>query len=241
MHHPLDDVSCARLPSDALPRLAPLRCTPGVQAAKTPDALWLRWEPGADRVLRSVLPLHGAELFAVRHGRWHRFGQALPAFDFPADLDFQPLYQLLFPAPVQPLPATDAKARPVRLQLRTDETARPTTALCCLLSCFIAWADTVPSFRLTTLRGAVRGERLLVLGDRLPLLDGERFWGRAVLVPLGLIPDPALPESALRTAAGVDGADLLVLRPEGGEVVPGDVLGPLSRAGPRLALPEARA
>src|SRR6476660_8106204 len=115
MKSPFDDVCCALLPREALARLAPLRCEPGVQLAQTADRVWVRWELGNEHVLRAVLPLHDGALFAFRDGAWHRFAEALPAFDFPARLDFQPLAHVLFPAPVQPLPARDPAVQPTRL------------------------------------------------------------------------------------------------------------------------------
>jgi hypothetical protein len=236
MKSPFDDVSCASLPADALPRLAGLRGEPGVQVALEVGRLWLRFEPGAERVVRKVLPLAGAELFTSHGGTWRRFGQSLPAFDVPADLSLQPLSHVLFPAPVQPVPPGDAAITPVRLNLALDDRARATTAMLCPLATLVAWADTVPAARLARLYGVTRGGEALVIGELLPVLDsGERFWGRLVLIPLGLRPEPDLPESALRAAAGVRDDELLLLRPGHADAVPRAALGRLSRAALRLA------
>ena len=54
---------------------------------------------------------------------------------------------------------------------------------------------------------------MMLLGQRLPTIsEGEKFWGNRVLVPLGFRPAPALSESALLGALGVDEGDLLALR-----------------------------
>ncbi len=225
-----DGVACASLPLDALPLLASLRCEPGVEIARDAGRLWLRFEAGAERVLRGVLPLGGVELFAFRDGDWRRFGQSLPAFDFPRQSHFEPLYQVLFPAPVLPVPLGTAPVIPVRVALKADDRPRPTTAMLCPLAALQAWADTVPAARLERLHGVVRAGNILVIGATLPLLPGaERFWGKLVLVPLGFCPDPELPEDALREAAGVEVEELLLMRPERAEAVPRTALGRLSR------------
>ncbi len=231
-----EDVSCAALPVDALARLAPLRCEPGVQLARTADRLWVRFEPGRERVVRALLPLTGVALFALRAGTWHRFGQSLPAFDFPRDLAFEPLAHVLFPAAVLPLPPGGRAVEPMRLALRPDDRPRPSTAILCPLAALIAWADTVSAPRLERLHGVMRNGLILVVGDDLPALtDGERFWGTLVLSPLGRCPDPELPEAALREAAGVLPEELLVLRPGEIEAVPRPAFAPLTRAALRLA------
>lgn len=225
-----DDVCAAALPTQALPLLAPLRCEPGLQVATEGGRLWLRFEPGSERVVRAILPLSGVELFAFRHGDWRQFGQSLPAFDFPQRARFEPLYQVLFPAPVLPLPADGGPIRPVRLTLKPDARPRPTTAMHCPLTAFAAWADTVPSTRLHRLHGVIRQERILVLGDKLPILDGAtRFWGKLVLVPLGYRPEPDLSEPALREAAGVEAEELLMLGTDRIDAIPRAALGRLSR------------
>ena len=234
-----DDVTCAALPPDALPLLAPLRCEPGLQVAHAAGRLWLRFAPGSERVLHGILPLHGVELFAVRDGTWRRFGQSLPAFDFPHDPRFEPLEHVLFPAPVLPVPVGPAPVAPVHLSLKPDDRPRPTTAMLCPLAPLLTWADTVATVRLERLHGVIHAGQMLVVGAGLPVLDGgERCWGRLVLVPLGFRPDPDLPETALRAAAGVEAEELLLLRHDRAEAVPRAAFSSLSRAALRLAAEE---
>jgi hypothetical protein len=236
-----DSVTCASLPVDALPLLAPLRCDPGVSVALHSGRLWVRFDAGTDRVLRTLLPLSHIDLFVAREGVWHRYGQSLPAFDFPHDAHFQALHQAIFPAPVQPAPAGVAPVTPLRLTLRRDDRSRPTTAMLCPLAALQEWADTVSTPRLDRLHGVTRGTEILVIGANLPALtDGERFWGRLMLVPLGFCPHPDLPEADLREAAGVAVEELLVLRHECAMAVPRTALGRLSRAALRLAGEERR-
>jgi hypothetical protein len=236
---PFDDVCCASLPESAHARLAQLRCEPGVQVAVDAGRLWVRFDPGSERVLRGLLPLAGVELFAFRDGAWRRYGQSLPAFDFPHDLQLEPLYQTLFPAPVLPVPPGAAPLNPIRLVLKPDDRPRPTTAMYCSLAALRAWADSVPATQLERCHGAIRDEHVLVVGAGLPVLQGsERFWGRLVLAPLGFCPDPDLPEAALREAAGVLAEELLLLRHDRAEALPRAAFSALSRAALRLAARE---
>jgi MoxR-vWA-beta-propeller ternary system domain bpX2 len=239
MMNSFDDVGCASLPPDALAWLAPLRCEPGVQAAQDAGRLWVRFEAGNESVLRRVLSLPCVELFAFRNGAWRRFGQSMPAFDFPQNPQFEPLYQILFPAPVLPVPPGDMPLTPVRLVLKADDRWRPTTAMFCPLTALLAWVDTVPSARLERLHGVLRSRQVLVIGTDLPVLQpGERFWGKLVLAPLRYCPAPDLPETDLRAAAGVGADELLLLRHDGAEALPRTALSPLSRGALRLAVGE---
>lgn len=234
---PLDDVCRARLPLRALPLLAPLRCEPDLEIATIEEHVWLRWEAGNERIVRAVLPLADSVVFTQRDGHWFRVGHALPSFDVADDIAFRPLAHVLFPAPVTPTAAPTAPLAPLPLRWRSDTRVRAATAMLCPLTALLAWADTVPAPTLERLRGAYLGAQALVVGERLPLLEGgERFWGRDVLVPLGLCTEPDLPESALRTAAGVSATELLLLPRSGpAEALDRALLRPLSRAGLRLA------
>jgi hypothetical protein len=234
------DLERARLPAAALGRLAALRCEPRVQVALHDRELWIRWDTGRDDVARSLLPLSGCRLYGRHNGRWHAWGEALPAFDVPEALRFRPVYEVVFPAAMHPISAGGRLSEPVALALVPDSVFRPTHALECPLDSFLAWADSVPSCALARYQGAIQEQRLLVLGNNLPWLeDGERFWGRSVLVPIGFRPQPFLVEADLRRAAGIDSSDLLILRSERSELVATDQFSYLTHAALRLARAEA--
>jgi hypothetical protein len=235
MPSPFDDICCARIPRVALSRLARLRVEPGLRAALTEKHAWLRWEAGNERVIEVVMPIHESVLFRFHAGRWHRYGESLPAFDFPHDLDYQPLAHVLFPTAVQPISPPTQIRQPVRLGLARDDRPRSTTALLCPIDVLCKWSDSVPTARLESIVGLRMGDESLLLGDNLPLLDGHRFWGREVLIPLGYAPEPALPESALREAAGLQEDEILLWRPEQVEAIDRTLLAPLTRAALRLA------
>jgi hypothetical protein len=241
MASPLHDVCCASLPRSALPALAEVRCVPGVRAALAGERAWVRWEAGDEQVLGCVLPVAGIILYSARDGLWYRPGCHLPDFAFPAALDFRPLAHILTPATIDTLPAPAADFAPVRLGLVPDDRPRQTAAMECNLEELARWADTVPAMRLASIRAAILQGRLLLRGKRLPLLpSGTRYWGEAVLVPLGYRTEPELPESAVREALGVGEEEILLLSLERAEALPRAVFQPLTRAGIRRASGEGR-
>jgi hypothetical protein len=160
----------------------------------------------------------------------------LPVFDVPEGLSTQPLERALTPTPFRPEPPDRPDRAPVRLRLVREEKVRPATALRCGLAELAAWAETATSHQLAVLRAARAGAEILLAGPRLPPIPGaERFWGQRVLIPLGHRLEPALPESALREALGVDGEAIVLFRSMDVEIVAGGALRPLTRAGVRLA------
>jgi hypothetical protein len=187
-----------------------------------------------------VLPLAGVELFTRQGGLWFRHGSKLPCSDVPDDRDAVPLSSFLLPSAVIPAEPAGA-APPVRLTLVRDNKPRPSTALLVSLDELVRWADSATSHRLAELKGARNGGRVLLLGQRLPPLTGERWWGEGLLMPLGFRPEPDLPESILRQALRLP-EDAVGLLSDGGlEVVASDAFGTVTRAGIRLAAREGRA
>jgi len=238
------DACRARLPLEHLEALASLRVVPGVQVLRDETNLWLRWETDGDLVLRVILPLPDAVLFERREDRWHRVGEHLPSFDVPTLGDFQPLANMLFPAPVLPVAPPVRTPPPWQLQtlrLVSDPTPRVTSAVLTTRAALLAWVDAVTSARLQTLQFAHCDDDALLLGRRVPLLpSGLRFWGERVLRPLGFRVDPDLPERALLAAFGSEPGELAIVRDDRIELVSDDVLRPVTRAAVRLAAEEAR-
>jgi hypothetical protein len=233
----LDDVSMASLPTRSLPALAPLRTHAGLEATAKGERLWLRWRAGDEEVFRCLLPIPGVVFYTRRENGWNRLGESLPAFDAPATWDGRPLLTLLSPAPVEPIAPALKPSGPVAFRLVRDPVPRPASALRCPLAALVRWADVALTADIESLRAARLADAALLLGERLPPIpDGERYWGGQVLTPLGFRPDPALPESALRSLLGLGEHDVALLGGAGAEIVPGDALQPLTRAGVRLAL-----
>jgi hypothetical protein len=233
----LDTAEAALLPRDGLAALAPVRCHPDVTVTAVGPSVWVRWPAGDAAVWQCLLPVAGAEFFTRHNGRWHRIGRRLPAFDVPPPGEGRPLDRVLFPAPLPSAAVPAPAAAPMPLRLVPSTAARPATAARCRLMSLAAWADRATTAELASVHGAVSSGRALLRGGRLPWLpECERFWGERVLVPLGFRPEPDLPESVLRAACGIGGGELMLLDAAGAEAVPARALGPLTRAGVRLAL-----
>jgi hypothetical protein len=186
-----------------------------------------------------VLPLAGVELFGCRQGHWFRPGGRLPVFDFPTDLDLQPLARVLTPAPVQGLRPPENRLAPVEVALAPDTQPRTATAMAAELPAVARWADTVPEVRLAGLEAASCESRIILKGRRLPLVPGgERYWGKQIWAPLGWRLEPALPESAIVEALGVQPTEILLVTPAAFEVIARAAFAPLTRAAIRRACRE---
>jgi hypothetical protein len=237
MSVPLDVIECACLPESSLPALADLRHEPGVLVSVREGRAWVRWGPENSAILERLRPIAGVELYARSGGLWRRLGHRLPSFGVPDDdEEGVPLSRMLIPLPLRPEPIGIARFEPVALTLVPDDVPRPASALECGVKALAEWAEMAPSAWLGSLQAAHSSDRVMIRGRRLPPLgEGRRFWGNAVLVPLGLRPEPDLPETALRAALGAGDEELLVLTSDGFEIVPVAAVRPLSRAGIRLA------
>jgi hypothetical protein len=249
MPNSLEQVCCARLAVSALGVLAELRRTPGIRVTPAGDDgfVWVHWEGGNTAVLRRLLPVPGVDLYTRRDGLWYRPSAHLPSFAVPEEVEAAsiPLVRAVTPRPVQPLAPSSDPPQPARLGLAREATPREATALRCALTDLACWAEHAVTAQLTALEGAWTEEAeegegvLLVLGQRLPPIAGDRFWGDRLLVPLGWRPEPDLCETALRRALEVAEAELVVLEADGFEVIPRSVFEPLTRARVRLARAQA--
>jgi hypothetical protein len=228
------EVAAARVPAVGLAALAAVRCRPGVGVVLVGKSAWATFPAGDGEVIRCLMPVPGVEFFARRGGAWARFGHRLPTADAPPAVGMTPSDRVVLPEPVEPI-ATATVGPPVRLTIVRGGGPRPATALRCAVAALARWADVAPARDLAAVRAARTGDRALLLGERLPAVPGERFWGEWVLVPLGFRAEPALPNDVLRAACGVGAEELLLLDGHGAEAVPVAAFEPLTRAGVRLA------
>lgn len=240
MTSPLDQVCGASLPRSALAVLADLRGLPDVGVTLAGERAWVRWPAGDEEVLRRLLPVPGVELYEQREQHWYRHGQLLPSFGLPLDAAGQPLRQALTPEPARPESLARYEPRRCPLRLVRDDQPRGASALRGGLAQLAKWAETATTAQLAALAAARCGGQVVLLGAPLPPLpDAERFWGERILVPLGMRPEPALPEAALAEVLGVKEDDLLVLGSGGAELLSRKLLQRLTRTGIRLAQREA--
>jgi hypothetical protein len=238
MPNPLSAARAAQLPPAGLEALAPLRTRPGVTVIESPGHAWVEWPPGDAEVVRHLLPVPGVRFFARRDDRWFPLGGSLPDFDRPPAGEAKSLDRAVIPAKVQPLPPPEQIGPPVPLRVVPDDRPRPTAALRTTTAALAEWAATATTAEMARLQAARSGDVVWLLGQGVPHLAGERFWGESVLVPLGFRPEPDWPPAALRECSGVAGDELLVLAPDAAEALPRSAFRPLTRAGARRAVTE---
>jgi MoxR-vWA-beta-propeller ternary system domain bpX2 len=248
------EVRCASLRADDLRVLADLRGCADVRVLLAGDRAWVSWSADTEMaraiLVGRILPLEGVELFTERDGLWYRLGEHLPALDVPFrnGADEVLLDRLLIPGKLSAQRPERRVTDAVRVRLVRDEREgfRPATAFRCSLQALAVWAEQATSSQITSLQGAWRTASdgvaehadAIVLGaaGELPLLpESVRYWGTALLVPVGFRADPELPEGAIRRAVGAGLENLVVLDEDGFELIARDAFKPLSRAGIRLA------
>lgn len=240
MHTHLDEVCCACLPAASLAGLASLRVHSEIRVRVLGELAWLWWRAGDEIVRERVRALHGAKLFARRDGRWYQPGLHLPAFDVPDDEGARPLLHVLTPAPVQAEYGIPTLS-PLVLRLIRADRFHLASAMACSLADLAAWAEQATSKQLTMLTALRTGERVLLRGERLPPLPAaQRYWGRAILTPLGYRPEPEASEGVLREALHLRDEEIALLGESGFEAIDARRFESLTRAGVRLAWREVR-
>ncbi len=233
------ELELARIPIATLGQLAALRCEPSLEAATARDECWLRWEAGRDWIAQVVLAIRGCRLYGKGSAGWQLWGSRLPTDEVPDSLEFRPMSAVLFPQKVQPISFNGVAWERTSIRLVPSDAVQPTTAMQTNLRDLETWAANVPPVRLEKLQAARSGDQVLVLGKHLPWLEGQRYWGRRVLAPLGMRCDPALSEADLRAAFAVSDNELLILQAEGWEAIPEEAFSSIRLAGLRHVLREA--
>lgn len=233
MHGVLNNASLARIPAGALDLLGRLRVYASVQVRADGRHVWVRWDEAGYEILRALLPVAGAQFFERLEDRWHLCGHSLPAFDVPEDR-FHPLATALTPGPQQSLATVNEPAPRVVLALKRSTQQQPASALLCAVKPLAKWANMAPADDLARLQVACCENQVLLTGQRLPVIPGERFWGERLLSPLGWAPEPGLPENALLEAIGVSAQETVVMRGGEIEIIPRDAFRTLTRASARL-------
>ena len=201
-----------KLSLNNLHRAGDLRAWNTAEGATDGTILWLRGDGLDDARQRVLAPIADGPIYRLENdGRLTPFGNAVPTGRLP-DLQWKPLEQLL--NPVLPL----AKMAVVRLPrtvlvLERSSNERQAVILVTDWRSFQYWAISAPEIRLQTCRFAVEetsriesdsnlanSPRVVIHGDPLPPLSGERYWlAGCVGVPLGYHWSPAVDVSTLET------------------------------------------
>lgn len=233
--------SAASIPVDGLDALARFRDQADVLVLREEGLgrAWVRWTEPDDWVEQALRPVPGVVFFRFERDDWFAGSSRLPADELPpAASAMTPLSRAVVPSHLHwEEPASDWERVPCRLV--PDDRPRPCTAVVSTADRLIPWSETLPSFALAEYRAAVCGPRILLLGANPPLVEGDRFWGDPILIPIGRRLEPELPAGFVADLFGVRAGDLAILteRPGGldARLVDRDVCRPLSRAGLRLA------
>jgi hypothetical protein len=226
----------AVLPAESLPSLGHLRAWPELRGLVLGMRLWLFWPEGERELALSLLAIDGAVLLSRRDGRWYQAGHHLPTFDVPSEVETRHLSSLLTPIRIEPLEPGPRVWRPLPLRLLPSDEPRPCVLLRTTLDELARWAEQATSHQIESLTAAQDDGCVLLRGQRLPALTGQRFWGRRVLVPFGMRLEPKLPEEALASALRLAVDEVGLVTEQGLEVVPLASFGALCRTGMRLAL-----
>jgi hypothetical protein len=178
----------------------------------------------------------GVQFFAERQDRWYPQRSRLPAYDLPATAPSTPLDQVLLPADLNTRLPTSGPVEALPVRLVREVRYQPTRALLCTLAVLERWADQALSAQIERLEGAHMESEVLLLGESLPhLLGNRRFWGDRLLLPVGSRVEPAVGDDALLEAWGATAGELVLFDGARAEIVPTSALMPLSRASIRLA------
>jgi hypothetical protein len=236
--HPPDpwrQVSAARLPSESVAALAPVRDREDVRVLISGATAWVRWRTDRADVIRCLLPVPGVAFFSHRDGMWFPFGCLVPTSEAPPDGDGLPVAAVISPKRFEPLEPEEPTWEPVALTIMRGGEPKQVSALGCAVGDLVRWADGATTTEIGAVRAARTGDRALLLGTQLPVIPtATRYWGEEVLVPVGFRPEPDLPEARLREAAGAEDGEVLLLDQGGAEIIPLAAFEPLTRAGVRL-------
>ena len=217
--------------------LSAVRDQPDWLAAAAADgALWLRGPAATSPLPLSIRQLPARAAYWVdAQGRLFPVGGRTPTGQLPV-LYWEPIAEFMpLEVPIAALPGEAPAPGPV--QLVPARQFRPGAALLTTLAAWVAYAETAPAVRLTSLRFAVSGRgQVLLLGAPLPPLPGREYWQTGnLLLPAGY--ELALPLAARLLTDKLQLADAgLLLFDESGqyEVLAQADLHPATRAAVRL-------
>lgn len=205
----------ARVPVAEVAAVAAVRLTAGVRACVVGAELWLRGEEATEEIERALDRLAPAGRYSVQadEGLVAR-GRLLPEGCLP-EAEWVPLAELVRPVVASAaLPGVVGSRVGVTLVRSSEE--RGANVLVTTLAEFTAYAEGAPAVRLERLRFACDGERVVIHGEPLPPLPGERFAERAgVAAPVGFAWRPAVDAGSLRRVLGLQDSELALLQADG--------------------------
>lgn len=224
----------ASLPASSAHSVARLRLESGIRAAIDADTLWLRGERDDDAIRAAVTQVAPTTIYAIgSDGMLTRAGDRLPSLPLP-DLSWTPVAEFVQVHMPRSLLAGTVEEH-ATLTLAPSDHPRPANALLTSLSGFATWADDAPDFRFRPLRYAVSGDRVLVIGEPVPSIDGLRLYeADGLCIPCGFDLEPPVDAASVRTILALAAGDLALFESDRWHLIPGDALVPVSRSSVRL-------
>lgn len=234
---PWQSLAAARLPAAGLAALAAVRHFPDVTVQMDGDTAWVHWPAGRLDVVNCLMPVAGAIFYRPVGDEWFRFNSRLPASECPPETDKLPVSSVIVPERMEPRAPFDADASSIVLTVVRGGPTRPATAMLALMRDLASFAETATSRELSSVQGALDGDRAILLGPSLPSVpNATRYWGESLFVPLGHRVEPELPPELVHVAVGATADDFVFLNESGAEIVPRSAFRSLTRAMLRLAL-----
>jgi hypothetical protein len=215
--------------------LAPLRVVPQLEAASSPQTVWLRGPPADGSLAAALFSLPATARYErLPDDRLRPWNSRIPSERMP-DLTWVPLAQWCQVSWPARRPAGQPP-HPVRLHLVPSADEKPADLLLTELDTWTQFATKAAQVRLGPLKFAASGDRrVLVRGTPLPPLPGQRWvLYRSLAVPAGFSWEPAVPVEVVEHLFGAS-PEGLILWPIDGAVgfLHSDQFVPASRAAAR--------
>lgn len=182
----------------SLPRLLPLRLDPDLEIAELPDGLfWVRGTGVGTERYQILAAVSDSPIFLLdEQQRLTPSAGTVPTGRLPA-LSWSSLTEFITATPPRPRRIRDSQLR-IEVRLCRSGQIQDAAAMITSWKNFLEWGLAISELRLKSLKFAVAGQRVLVIGQPIPPLTGQRFWVAGQLyVPLGYSWQPAIDEASL--------------------------------------------
>ncbi|MCM2371607.1 hypothetical protein [Aporhodopirellula aestuarii] len=233
------------LPERAINELASrlVSLNPSTRIASVDSTIWVRTNgPGSD-ILPALRQLPGVLFSRHPSGDLVRLGETVPSLpDFDAHVpkvQWQPVADVCdVTIPIPQLAPGNTVSTQQTVRLIRGGTMTQCDAMRTRLATLLEWIELAPKARIDSLRWSIRRDECLVMGNKLPPIDGTYFVTRGrVIVPAGMTWTPSVPSHILLTSFEVPADDWLLWESdERWSIVPDDAITAMSRSSVRMAV-----
>ncbi len=187
-----------QIKTSSLPRLLPLRLEPDLEIAELQDGLfWVRGTGVSTERYQILAAVSDSPIFLLdEQQRLTPSTGTVPTGRLPS-LSWSSLSEFVSASPPKPRRIRDSQLR-IEVRLCRSGQIQDAAAIITSWENFLEWGLATSELRLKSLRFAVAGQKVLVIGRPIPPLPGRRFWEAGRLyVPLGYSWQPAIDETSL--------------------------------------------